>query len=83
MRDNMLINTSGINDQWMGVDMNIEHLINFLKVTVIVACRQRVYLPVFRRCSLQKGFTHLGTALAIFQPQAMSCVLPRSALDGS
>ena len=33
IRDNMLINMSGIDDQWMGVDMNIEHLINFLKVT--------------------------------------------------
>ena len=37
MRDNMLINTSGIDGQWMGVDMNIEHLINFLKVVIFTA----------------------------------------------
>ena len=33
IRDNMLINMSGVDDEWMGVDMNIEHLINFLKVS--------------------------------------------------
>lgn len=81
MRDNMLINTSGIDDQWMGVDMNIEHLINFLKVIIIVVCDQRVDLSVFRRYSLQRGFTHPGTALVIYRPQVMCYGLPRSALD--
>ena len=33
MRDNGFVNMSGINDQWIGVDMNIERLSNFSKVT--------------------------------------------------
>jgi hypothetical protein len=36
IRDNTLINMSGTDDQWMGVDMNIEHLINFLKVNILL-----------------------------------------------
>ena len=52
MRDNMLVNMSGIDDQWMGVDMNIEHLINFLKVTVFTPHNQRAYLFAFRRYPL-------------------------------
>ena len=67
----------------MGVDMNIEHLINFLKVTVFDTRDQLVYLFALRRYSLQKGFTRHGTALGIFQSQVMSCAPPKSALDGS
>ena len=33
MRDNGFVNMSGINGQWIGVDMNIERLNNFSKVT--------------------------------------------------
>jgi hypothetical protein len=32
MRDNMLINPSGIPGRAMGIDLNIEHLIRYLKV---------------------------------------------------
>ena len=52
MRDNMLINMSGIDDQWMGVGMNIEHLINFLKVTFFTPHNQRAYLFALRQYSL-------------------------------
>lgn len=34
MRDNMLVNMSGRDGHWTGVDMNIEHIINVLKVRV-------------------------------------------------
>ena len=29
MRDNRFVNMSGINDQWIAADMNVEHLNNF------------------------------------------------------
>lgn len=32
MRDNMLVNPSGVPGKAMGIDMNIEHLIRYLKV---------------------------------------------------
>lgn len=32
MRDNALVNPSGIPGHAMGIDMNIEHLIRYLKV---------------------------------------------------
>ena len=32
MRDNILINPSGIPGHAMGIDLNIEHLIGYLKV---------------------------------------------------
>jgi len=32
MRDNMLVNVSGIPGHAMGMDLNIEHLIRYLKV---------------------------------------------------
>lgn len=32
MRDNMLVNISGLPGHWMGIDMNIEHIIGYLKV---------------------------------------------------
>jgi len=83
IRDNMLINMSGVDDQWMGVDMNIEHLTNFLKVIVLNAHDQCVYLFAFRRYSPRRGFTRRGTASVIFRLQAMSCALPRSTSDGS
>jgi len=34
MRDNILINPSGIPGHVMGIDLNIEHLIGYLKVCV-------------------------------------------------
>jgi len=83
MRDNMLINTSGLDNQWMGVDMNIEHLINFLKVTISTTHDQCIYPFIVRRYSPQRGSMRLGTASVIFQSPAMSCVLPRSTLGGS
>ena len=83
MRDNMLVNMSGIDDQWMGVDMNIEHLINFLKVTVFTPRNQHAYLFAFRWYSLRRVFMRPGTASATFQLQVMSYVQPRSTLGGS
>ena len=38
IRDNGFINMSGINDQWIGVDMDIERLNNFSKVTGFATC---------------------------------------------
>ena len=32
MRDNMLINLTGLEGHFMPIDLNIEHLIKFLKV---------------------------------------------------
>lgn len=32
MRDNMLVNVSGLPGHFMPVDLNIEHLIGYLKV---------------------------------------------------
>lgn len=34
MRDNMLINTSGHAGHYMGVDMNMEHSINYQKASM-------------------------------------------------
>jgi len=33
MRDSMLVNMTGLEGHWMPVDLNIKHLIKFLKVT--------------------------------------------------
>ena len=33
MRDNMIINISGLSGHFMAVDLNIEHLIGYLKVS--------------------------------------------------
>lgn len=35
MRDNMLVNMTGLEGHWMPTDLNIEHLIKFLKVGFI------------------------------------------------
>ena len=32
MQDSMLVNLTGLTDHWMPVDLNIKHLIKFLKV---------------------------------------------------
>jgi hypothetical protein len=32
MRDNMIVNVSGLSGHFMAVDLNIEHLIGYLKV---------------------------------------------------
>ena len=83
IRDNMLINMSGIDNQWMGVDMNIEHLINFLKVPVFTTCERCVYVLDYRQFSLRRGFTHLGIALVIYQLRATFYVPPKSTLAAS
>ena len=38
MRDNMIINVSGLEGHSMGVDLNIEHFIKFLKVCRVELC---------------------------------------------
>jgi len=35
MRDNMLVNMTGLEGHFMATDLNIEHLIRFLKVVII------------------------------------------------
>ncbi|KAG6835025.1 hypothetical protein H0H93_005508 [Arthromyces matolae] len=35
MRDNMLVNVSGLAGHWMAIDLNIEHLIGYLKVLFV------------------------------------------------
>lgn len=35
MRDNKLVNMTGLEGHWMPTDLNIEHLIKFLKVGFI------------------------------------------------
>ena len=80
IRDNMLINMSRIDNQWMGVDMNIEHLINFLKVIILTAREQHIYLLNCRQFSLRKESMHLGIASAIYQLQATPYVPPKSTL---
>ena len=70
----MLINMSGVDDQWMGVDMNIEHLINFLKVSNLVAFNSHIHSMNYRRFSPLRGFTHLGIVLVISQLQVTSYV---------
>jgi hypothetical protein len=59
----MLINMSGIDNQWMGVDMNIEHLINFLKVMFFVVRDQSTYLSnqtVFTSKGVHASWDRLG-----------------------
>jgi hypothetical protein len=50
MRSCMLINPSGLPGHWMGIDMNIEHLIGYLKVClcaeILVVIRSRVSVPI-------------------------------------
>jgi Family of unknown function (DUF6589) len=36
MRDNMIVNVSGLSGHFMAVDLNIEHLIGYLKVNTVV-----------------------------------------------
>lgn len=36
MRESMLVNPSGLAGHWMGTDMNIEHLIGYLKVSILL-----------------------------------------------
>ena len=42
MRDNMLVNVSGLSGHFMPVDLNIEHLIGYLKVSyeviLLISC---------------------------------------------
>ena len=47
MRDAMLINMSGLEGHWMPIDLNIEHLIKFLKVRLTeILCVQDVHLTI-------------------------------------
>ena len=48
--DNMIINTSGLSGHFMAVDLNIEHLISYLKVYKVVLLMSLdiiVFLDVF------------------------------------
>jgi hypothetical protein len=38
MRDNMLVNMSGLEGHTMAIDINIEHLIGQLKVISVLVC---------------------------------------------
>ena len=69
MRDNRFINMSGINDQWIGVDMNIERLDNFSKVTGFATRDYHICLFAFRRGSRRRELTRPRTTSVIFQSQ--------------
>jgi hypothetical protein len=42
MRDIMLVNPSGLEGHAMGIDMNIEHLIGYLKVCIFFISSQNL-----------------------------------------
>ena len=42
MRDNMIINISGLSGHFMAVDLNIEHIIGYLKVNTVALLMRRI-----------------------------------------
>jgi uncharacterized membrane protein len=66
----MLVNPSGLVGHWMGADLNIEHLIGFLKVhrtMYLVRCVLTTMKSSFY--SLRKVYMQVGNVSAIFQQQ--------------
>ncbi|KAG6826101.1 hypothetical protein H0H92_001127 [Tricholoma furcatifolium] len=56
MRDNMLVNVSGLAGHWMAIDLNIEHLIGYLKA---LFAAKGVYLNWERLGNLSACIGHL------------------------
>lgn len=67
MRDNMLVNVSGLEGHTMGIDLNLEHLIGQLKVTFYKSSENIFHIQLPRICLRLKGFSQHGTGWAIFQ----------------
>lgn len=42
MRDNMIINISGLSGHFMAVDLNIKHIIGYLKVNTVALLMHRI-----------------------------------------
>ena len=70
MRDNMIVNVSGLPGHFMAVDLNIEHIIGYLKVQKYCYEPMMIQLAVrnlSRHFLLQKAFAQAGTDLVTFQ----------------
>ena len=67
MRDNMLVNLTGLEGHCMPIDLNIEHLIKFLKVG---PSHEFVQVPTYigSFSSLQRGSMPPGIIWAISLP---------------
>ncbi|KAH9169075.1 hypothetical protein EDB89DRAFT_2115183 [Lactarius sanguifluus] len=76
MRDNMLVNPSGLPGHAMGIDMNIEHLIRYLKVvsksSVHVDCVPILSDSDDRHYLRPRAFTLTGTDLATSPPGSIT-----------
>lgn len=60
MRDNMLVNMTGHPGHYMGVDLNMEHNINYQKATLISSCiSSNDLIKKLRTISLAKESTGL------------------------
>jgi hypothetical protein len=66
MRDNMLVNMSGLEGRAMPVDLNIEHLIGELKVCIFYQCHY-FELTLCRAFYKPRVFSQRGIALEISQ----------------
>ena len=65
MRDNMLVNVSGLPGHFMAVDLNIEHLIGYLKVQNSLFLAHRLNRLVLHSFSLlRKASEQVGTSWA-------------------
>jgi hypothetical protein len=65
MRDSMLVNPSGLQGHFMGTDLNIEHLIRYLKVSLLLSSillLHNYHIQTFgRQFLLRKGCMQIGT----------------------
>ena len=55
MRDNMIVNLSGLEGDFMAIDLNIEHLTRFLKVSQVNLIAQAISTTVEKRFFAAKG----------------------------
>lgn len=71
MRDTMIINVASLPGHGMGIDLNIEHLIRYLKVSILLLDCYNIILDVsllsIRLFFVQRGSIQVGTTLGIFQ----------------
>lgn len=61
MRDNMLVNMSGLDGHFMPIDLNIEHIIGQLKVGTISIITTR-YLHLLESPGCQRARVNMGPA---------------------
>ena len=81
MRGCMLVNPSGLPGHWMAIDMNIEHLIGYLKVSLflyIILCYSNAIVISHSRFIAPRGSTPAGKHLATFRRQLITCKRSRS-----